>query len=281
MSMLVAFGVSALVVRVLVAATPGLLANPALGRTNVRGATVPTAGGLYALLGTLLLGGAWALVAALGGRDGDARAWLVGLGVALGFGLLGLLDDVLGDDAKGFRGHLRALRRGRLTTGGLKLAGGAAVALVAVGALAPGRLDGAQRLQLVVDAALIALGANLGNLFDRAPGRVLKVGALGAVPVAIVLSGAALGAPVAAVLGASLALLPEDLGERLMLGDTGANPLGAMLALGCVAGTGTTARWVLAGVLLVLNLASERVSFSAVIARTPPLAWLDRLGRRP
>ena len=33
--------------------------------------------------------------------------------------------------------------------------------------------------------------------------------------------------------------------------------------------------------LIALNLASERVSFSAVIDRTPGLRQLDRLGRRP
>ena len=31
-------------------------------------------------------------------------------------------------------------------------------------------------------------------------------------------------------------------------------------------------------VLAALNLASEAVSFSDVIGRTPPLRWLDRLG---
>ena len=33
-------------------------------------------------------------------------------------------------------------------------------------------------------------------------------------------------------------------------------------------------------VLALLNLASEWVSFSEVIDRTPPLRWLDRLGSR-
>jgi hypothetical protein len=32
--------------------------------------------------------------------------------------------------------------------------------------------------------------------------------------------------------------------------------------------------------VLALNLASEKVSFSRVIERTPPLRALDRLGRR-
>jgi hypothetical protein len=36
-----------------------------------------------------------------------------------------------------------------------------------------------------------------------------------------------------------------------------------------------------AGVLVGLNLVSERVSFSRVIERVGPLRALDRLGRRP
>ena len=71
-------------------------------------------------------------------------------------------------------------------------------------------------------------GANLLNLFDLRPGRAIKVA---------VASGAMIGAarpgrrraPPLPPLAAALALLPEDLGERAMLGDAGANALGAML----------------------------------------------------
>jgi hypothetical protein len=89
--------------------------------------------------------------------------------------------------------------------------------------------------------------------------------------------GALIGGPV----GAATALLPEDLAERSMLGDTGANALGAAWGV-CLAATlrrpALTA--VLAG-LAALTVASERVSFSEVIERTAVLRGLDDLGRRP
>src|SRR3546814_16562081 len=66
-----------------------------------------------------------------------------------------------------------------------------------------------------------------------------------------------------------------------MLGDAGANVLGAVWALSVVLTTAATTRTAVLVALVVLNLASELVSFSAVIDRTPPLRALDRLGRRP
>ena len=66
-----------------------------------------------------------------------------------------------------------------------------------------------------------------------------------------------------------------------MLGDTGANVLGGTLGLAVVLTTSPATRTVTLVVVAALNLLSERVSFSRVIDRTPPLRWLDDLGRRP
>jgi hypothetical protein len=66
-----------------------------------------------------------------------------------------------------------------------------------------------------------------------------------------------------------------------MLGDTGANLLGAVLGLAVVLEASRPVRTVVLVALILLNLASERVSFSAVIDRTPGLRQFDRLGRRP
>jgi UDP-N-acetylmuramyl pentapeptide phosphotransferase/UDP-N-acetylglucosamine-1-phosphate transferase len=78
-----------------------------------------------------------------------------------------------------------------------------------------------------------------------------------------------------------VAILPLDLAAKGMLGDAGANPMGALLGLGFVlVSDGSTPVLVaIVTILLALNLVSERVSFSKVIEDTPWLARLDHLGR--
>ncbi|MFM8304749.1 MAG: hypothetical protein ACKOA9_10705, partial [Actinomycetota bacterium] len=159
------------------------------------------------------------------------------------------------------------------TTGFLKLFGGAAVAVVLVAT--PGFATGRR---LLVDAVLIALAANLGNLLDRAPGRTLKFGLIAYVPLAFVLGAGSAGVAIAPAMGAAFALLPDDLGERVMLGDTGANVVGAVLGLGIVLGRGETTRVTALVVLIVLTVVAEVSSFSRIIDRIPPLRWFDRLG---
>jgi UDP-N-acetylmuramyl pentapeptide phosphotransferase/UDP-N-acetylglucosamine-1-phosphate transferase len=201
-----------------------------------------------------------------------------------GAAAFGVLDDLKGSGKRrGLRGHLGALRHGEVTTGAVKLAGiGAAAALAALA------LPGRARLaagDLVIDAGLIAGGANLLNLFDLRPGRAIKVAALSAGLIAAVSAGSGRGASglaaVAAPAGAALAVLPEDLGERAMLGDGGANALGALLGLAAAAALPRAARAGLLAVIVGLTAASEKVSFTTVIARVPALNWLDMLGRRP
>ena len=255
------------------------LSTPLFARTNHRGATVPTAAGLVVALAALSVEAVLALADSAGLADlsisGAIR--ILTLAAVLGFALLGLVDDLAGSglDGRGFGGHLRALAAGRLTTGGLKLLGGAALGVVVCFPL------GTPIGELVVDALLVALAANLGNLFDRAPGRTTKVAllALAVLAVAVGFDEELVG--VAVVVGAAAGLLGADLGERLMLGDTGANAIGAVLGFGVVVTATPSARVATVVALLALNLVSEVVSFSRVIDRVAPLRALDRLGRLP
>jgi UDP-GlcNAc:undecaprenyl-phosphate GlcNAc-1-phosphate transferase len=188
-----------------------------------------------------------------------------------GAAAFGALDDMKGSGARrGLRGHLGALRHGEVTTGAVKLAGIGATGLASALAQGGGAAD------VVINAGLVAGGANLVNLFDLRPGRAVKVTlASGALLAAAGQPGAA-----CAPLGAAAALLPEDLAERAMLGDAGANALGAMLGAAS-APLPRRARAALLAGIVALTLASEKVSFTKVIERTPPLRWLDMLGRRP
>jgi UDP-N-acetylmuramyl pentapeptide phosphotransferase/UDP-N-acetylglucosamine-1-phosphate transferase len=253
--------------------------SPSLARPNYRGRSVPTVAGLLIPVAVLVVEAIRVVAASLSvGPDLDpAEPWLLVLVATSGFAVLGAIDDLVGTaDQRGFRGHLAALLRGRPTTGVLKLVGGSCVALAVVGPVA-----GDSPANLLADAALVALAANLGNLLDRAPGRAIKVSTLTfGILVAVVGLEPAL-APVAVVVGAGLGLLLDDLHEHLMLGDAGSNVLGAVLGLGVVLSVGPTARDVVLGALIALNAAGEVVSFSRVIEAVPPLRALDRAGRRP
>jgi UDP-N-acetylmuramyl pentapeptide phosphotransferase/UDP-N-acetylglucosamine-1-phosphate transferase len=84
----------------------------------------------------------------------------------------------------------------------------------------------------------------------------------------------------AVVVGAGLGLVLDDLHERAMLGDAGANVLGGVLGLAVVLTGTTTARTACLGIVLGLNLLAEFVSFSRVIEAVPFLRAIDTLGRR-
>ena len=236
-------------------------------RTNHRGRPV-----------SLIAGPVLAAAAAASAYAGSPRTALgrSALLVGLAAGALGGYDDIAGAGPehradKGFRGHLAAARAGRVSSGLVKALGIGAAGVLAARSVAAGPLD------RLVAGGVVAATANLVNLLDLRPGRALKAGLLLGVPL---LPGAA-GPVVAGPLGAAAAILPDDLGERTMLGDAGANALGAVIGLGLAASTGRGGRAALLAVLGALTVASERVSFTAVIERTPVLPDLDALGRRP
>lgn len=267
-----AAGIAVAVSRLVVPRAPERLV-----RTNVAGREVPAVLGLplvaAGLSGVVLVG--MLLVATSTGtiEESIAVAWVLMLMAAAG-----LWDDLRGDERpRGFAGHFGALK-GRAVTGGIVKIAAAVVAGLFAAAWLPTR--GASVAAHVVEVvALVGLSSNLINLLDRAPGRASKVSLLIAGPL-IALGATGWAAAAAPVMAALVVSMYFDLREEAMLGDAGANPLGAVLGVGLAASLGEVERVVAIVILLGLNLASERWSFSKAIEATPPLRWLDGLGRR-
>lgn len=250
-----------------------------LWRTNYRGRTVSLAGGPALAAGA----SAGCAVGALLQRN--PRLAAAGLIAGLGAGAIGRYDDVAGarpdrPQPRGFAGHFGALRRGTVTSGLVKIVGVGAAGLLAA-AVMPRRGRGrlARTAEVTLGAGVIAGTANLVNLLDLRPGRALKVGIAAGTSLALLAGGSA-GPAVAGTVGAAAALIPDDLDEEIMLGDCGANALGALLGVGLTERTGIAGRLVLLAGITALTAASEKVSFTGVIERTPVLRELDQLGRR-
>jgi len=192
---------------------------------------------------------------------------------------LGLIDDAFGDrpggspGPRGWRGHGMATLRGELSTGTLKAVGSLGLALLVTDfmPLSTGRW--------LLASAVLVLATNAFNLLDLRPGRASK---------AFVLLGAgltlgamdlrplwALGLFAAPALVAGL----YDLRERAMLGDTGANLLGALAGLWLVLTLSGTGQLLALTLLLALTIYGELRSISALIEKIPGLRALDSWGR--
>lgn len=270
------------IARALLPAVLSLLREGGLVRQNFAGRPLPVGAGLVIPLASL---GPWLLLFLLFSLPTAVRwrseafplaLWLM---LLFGMGFLGLLDDAVGNrERTGFSGHVAALLAGKPTTGSVKALFGGGLAL------ACGLSLHGPSLKALVSGALIALAANAVNLLDVRPGRALK----GAVMLsAVSMAGylmppspwfggglAAWGAP----FGASLALWRGDHKGEWMLGDAGANVLGAAAGL-LAAGTPLAWQGGMLVMLIALHLYSERRSLSELIEASPLLARLDRWGR--
>ena len=210
---------------------------------------------------------------------------------ALGVATLGLIDDTLGEDRaglptpldrsgsparptrRGWRGHGRAVLRGELSTGALKAAGSLGLALFAMS------FEGLSKPRWLLAVGVLVLATNAFNLLDLRPGRAIKafvlLGAgltLGSLEVRPLWS---LGLFVAPALVAGL----YDLRERAMLGDTGANLLGALAGLWLVLTLSQSGQLIALALLVAITLYGELRSISALVERMPGLRTLDSWGR--
>ena len=236
---------------------------------NHRGAPVPRILGIALALDAAIWTVAYAIVAGTG-----VAGWVTLGGMLLVFGA-GLIDDLTPEGPRGIRNHLRAAAGGRPTTGLLKI-----VVIVGSAILVVVLLPQRETYATVAAVVVIAGCANVWNGLDVAPGRALKAFLVPAAGFAVWGTVADAPALVGLLIGAVL-VLPFDLRESAMLGDGGANMLGFAAGVGLFEILPDPWVVVAAGAAVFLNVVAETASFSRIIERTPPLRWVDALGRSP
>lgn len=238
-------------------------------RPNYKGDDIPVGMGLVILLSSLSV----LTVAFLFFPEDLQNKSLVFLLAVSGFTCFGLIDDVWGSrSVTGLKGHFICLLKGQITTGALKALAGGVVALFLAAA------GGAWQL-IPLNAAVIALSVNAVNLLDLRPGRAGKVFLAITLVLFIALPNKQELVLLAAVAGGLLAYLPYDLKARAMMGDTGANSLGAALGLTAVWVLDTPVKIVYLLMLVAFHLFAEKYSLTKVIAGNRFLDYLDKLGR--
>ena len=190
----------------------------------------------------------------------------------LGVAFLGLVDDTLAGQSRGWRGHGRALLHRQLSTGALKAAGSLGLALYAMTYM------GLSTGRWLLGSAVLVLATNAFNLLDLRPGRATKVFVLLGIGLTV---GAASVRPLWALglfVGPASIAGVYDLRERAMLGDTGANLLGALAGLWLVLTLSGLGQAIALAVLVSITVYGELRSISELVERVPLLRWLDSWG---
>ncbi|MCW3015395.1 MAG: hypothetical protein JWO02_2487 [Solirubrobacterales bacterium] len=215
-----------------------------------------------------------------------------GFAFVLGVAALGLFDDAFSGPSRGWRGHGAAVLRGGLPTGALKALGTLGLAAFTASTLGsfaegeglfatinPGGFGKPSQMDWLLTVAILVLATNLFNIVDLRPGRTVKAFVLVALG-CMIASGTDLLDGFGAYIGAILVVGGYDLRERGILGDTGANLVGAVAGLMLASTiTSTLGLAVCAAVLLAITAYGEFRSISAFVERTPGFRQLDSIGR--
>jgi UDP-N-acetylmuramyl pentapeptide phosphotransferase/UDP-N-acetylglucosamine-1-phosphate transferase len=249
-------------------------------RENYRGVRLPFPGGIAIVAAAVLAVGTCAAVAAIARVELFDVGAPINLTYPLGVALLGLIDDLLAGASRGWRGHGRAVLAGEFSTGALKAVGSLALALYALQGTAYGEGVG----EYLLAVALLVLTTNLFNLLDLRPGRAAKAFLL----LGMLLSAVAwkgrddfdVALWVVGPLAAPILVVGFfDLKERTMLGDVGANFIGAVAGLWLIYAFDTTGQLIALAIVLAITIYGEFRSLNALIERTPLLREIDSLGR--
>lgn len=252
-----------------------MLMQTSLLEKNYKGDLIPNGMGMGIIFAQVL---SLSLVSFFCGFQGKlVSGYNVSMLYLLGFvfiGFLGLIDDTLGtDEYKGFKGHIGAFFRGKLTTGNIKASLGFFISIYISFYISKNLLE------LVINAFVIALFTNLMNLFDLRPGRAIKVFFLISLLNLIISRNNFQDYIIISLYGILLSYMVYDLKALAMMGDTGSNVLGYSLGFYVASNFSLLGKLISILILLATNLLSEKKSFSKIIENNKILNFIDQLGR--
>ncbi len=251
-----------------------MLLKTSLLEENYRGDMIPNAMGLgiiFAQVITIVFMSLFGKILKIDEVYLNSQIYLAGF---IFIGLLGLLDDTVGtDEYKGFKGHIGAFFKGKLTTGNIKASLGFLVSIYVSFYISNNIME------ILVNAILIALFTNLMNLFDLRPGRAIKVFFAISVFNIIISKNFLDSYIIISLYGILLSYIKYDLKASSMMGDTGSNILGYSLGYYVAINFSFLGKILVICILIFTNLLSEKKSFSKIIEGNKILNYIDKLGR--
>ncbi len=243
------------------------LQKQGLLKKNYKNDMVPTGGGLLFIFSCVIV---WSIFLIAG--IGEKEVIINYIFLTIIIGLTGFIDDIAGNKKnQGFRKHFKKILDKKLTTGCFKVI----ISTVTVSLVIYEKNYTYYGFLLVL--LLIILMTNFLNLLDLRPGRSIKFFILGFLFVVITLPEMLLYFIPFIIL---LPYLAYELKGQIMMGDTGANVLGVILGYTFSFWVNQSGLIVMILSLLILNLLSEKYSFTKIIKENKILNWLDKIGRK-
>lgn len=238
-----------------------------LQRINFKGQSIPAG---YGFIITMAAVPVYIVMAIAPVMSRDAWSYIIAV---LGFGILGLADDIYGTrEAGGFKGHFSLLLKGRVTTGIIKVFAGGILSLL-LGLV----IAGYHPMAIIVNGLLIALSANTLNLLDLRPGRAVSFFWLGLIILILIFPKSIFLVMLLPVIIPCLYLTILDRSAKVMLGDAGSNVLGAVLGVSFAMATGSPYKIAIIILLICIHVYAEKYSISRLIESNRILRRIDRL----
>ncbi|MGB9813850.1 MAG: UDP-N-acetylmuramyl pentapeptide phosphotransferase [Thermovenabulum sp.] len=236
-------------------------------RKNYKGVEIPTAGGIIFIIVNSIMS---IFLFTIFTIFSERLFILLNLIGTLTMGIFGLIDDTFGQrNVKGFRGHFFSFFKGNLTTGVLKAVFGFLISFL---------ISFVKNIDniyfLILDTFFICFFINIINLLDMRPGRACRFYLVLSILAMIIEFYKKSFYRIWLMLPlfcSVFVFLPYDVGEKIMMGDTGANVLGINLGIIYSWILPPNIKLILLSLLIFVNVLAEKYSISKI---------LDKIGGR-